>query len=183
MNKLPILFLFIFLLSSVYAMCNSSQVDINSANLTELQEIKHVGNATATKIIAARPFSSVNDLARVKGIGNKTYLSDILSEGLACVNKEGNNSVVEDISKVNETQTNEKINSQVNISYNVQENVANQTQEIVNLTPISTDTQNIKSANNTETLKRNLSFYGLIAICLIFGAVFLSKRKRKNEFN
>lgn len=175
----------LFLISNISAICNETQIDINSANLTELQGIKHVGNATATKIIAARPFSSINDLARVKGIGNKTYLEDIIAQELACVNEETNNSIT--IKNLNDNYSAEIINDTpkiIAISNKIADESANKTQEIVNLIPISLNAQNIKSGNNTETLKRNLSFYGLIAICVIFGALFLFKnRKRKNEFN
>lgn len=60
-------------------------VDINSASLQQLDEITGVGPATAQKIINARPFSSVDDLLRVKGIGSKT-LQKIKDQGVACVN-------------------------------------------------------------------------------------------------
>jgi competence ComEA-like helix-hairpin-helix protein len=175
MTKLPIIFLFIFLLSNISAMCNESQIDINSASATELDKLAGIGSVKAQAIISTRPFSSLDDLLNVTGIGDAT-LNKIKIQGLACVNEE-NSYVVKNISK-NET----KIVKE-NISYNTQEVVVNKTKEVVNLTPISLETQNIKSENNTETLKRNLSFYGLIAICVVFGALFLLKRKRKNEFN
>ena len=163
-------------------MCNSTQIDINSASAQELDNLSGIGVVKAQAIISARPFYSLDDLLNVTGIGNAT-LNKIKTQGLACVGEEKNYPVVENISEANETQTNEEVNSQENISYPVKEDITNKTQEVVNLNQILLDTQNIKSGNNTETLKRNLSFYGLIAICLIFGAVFLSKRKRKNEFN
>jgi hypothetical protein len=179
MTKLPIIFLFVFLFSNISAMCNSNQIDINSASAQELDKIVNVGPVTAAKIIANRTYNSIDDLLNVKGIGDKT-LAEIKAQGLACVDEKENNSVG-DIQKINETKTEEK--SQTEISYNNQDNVVDKTEEVVNLTPISLETQNIKSENNNETLKRNLSFYGLIAICVIFGALFLLKRKRKNEFN
>lgn len=52
-------------------------VNINTADLTELQEIKGVGPSMATKIIAYRKengkFKSKEDLKNVKGIGEKTF--------------------------------------------------------------------------------------------------------------
>ena len=42
----------------------SGPVDINTASQKDLEALKGIGPATARKIIAARPFSSVDDLAR-----------------------------------------------------------------------------------------------------------------------
>jgi competence protein ComEA len=50
-------------------------IDVNKASLEELQRIPRVGPGTAAKIVAARagkPFTGVNDLRRVSGIGAKT---------------------------------------------------------------------------------------------------------------
>jgi competence ComEA-like helix-hairpin-helix protein len=59
-------------------------IDINSASLEELQKIYGVGPVIAKRIIEARPFSSLDDLIKVKGIGEKT-LQKIKEQGLACV--------------------------------------------------------------------------------------------------
>ncbi len=59
-------------------------VDINSASKEELMEIYGVGETIAQRIIEARPFSSLDDLLRVKGIGEKR-LAKIKEQGLACV--------------------------------------------------------------------------------------------------
>lgn len=64
-------------------------IEINSASLTELENIVSVGPSTAQKIIDARPFSSLDDLLRVKGIGEKT-LQKIKDQGLAYVVGENN---------------------------------------------------------------------------------------------
>jgi competence protein ComEA len=50
-------------------------IDVNAADAADLVRIPGVGPVTAQNILAARsdrPFSSVNDLDRVKGIGAKT---------------------------------------------------------------------------------------------------------------
>lgn len=43
----------------------ADKIDINSASQSELESLPGVGAATAKKIIAGRPFSSVSDLSRV----------------------------------------------------------------------------------------------------------------------
>lgn len=48
---------------------SAGKVDINTADAATLQTLPGVGPATADAIIAARPFASIDDLARVPGIG------------------------------------------------------------------------------------------------------------------
>ena len=50
------------------------KVDINTATEKELRMIPGIGPVMATRIIAARPFRSADDLKRVSGIGEKKYL-------------------------------------------------------------------------------------------------------------
>jgi competence protein ComEC len=59
-------------------------VDVNSATIEQLQEIIHIGTARVQDLIQLRPFSSVDDLGRIKGIG-PARIADIKSQGLACV--------------------------------------------------------------------------------------------------
>ena len=59
-------------------------IDINSAPKEELVKISGVGETIAQRIIEARPFSSLDDLLRVKGIGEKRLVK-IKEQGLACV--------------------------------------------------------------------------------------------------
>ncbi len=70
-----------FLAGGVFAV---GQVDINTASLQQLDEITGVGPAIGQKIINARPFSSLDDLLRVSGIGPKT-LQKIKDQGVAYV--------------------------------------------------------------------------------------------------
>lgn len=60
-------------------------IDINKASFEQLQEIKHIGEDRAKQILELRPFNSVDQLIRVKGIGD-ARLADIKKEGKACVN-------------------------------------------------------------------------------------------------
>lgn len=61
-------------------------VDLNTADEKALEAIPGVGPATAKAIIAARPFKSVDDLKKVKGIGagaRFTALKDKVTVGAA----------------------------------------------------------------------------------------------------
>src|SRR5438094_3454194 len=49
------------------------KIDINTATEKELKMIPGVGQVMASRIIAARPFRSADDLKKVNGIGNKQY--------------------------------------------------------------------------------------------------------------
>ena len=49
-------------------------IDLNTASSGELQSVPGVGPVLASSIIAARPFKSVDDLLRVKGIGQKSFV-------------------------------------------------------------------------------------------------------------
>lgn len=64
--------------------CQPGQVDINSAAFEELQLIIHIGPARAEEMLAIRPFSSVDAMDRIDGIG-PARLADIKAQGVACV--------------------------------------------------------------------------------------------------
>jgi len=49
------------------------KIDINTATEKELRMIPGIGPVMATRIIAARPFRSADDLKKVSGIGDKKY--------------------------------------------------------------------------------------------------------------
>jgi competence ComEA-like helix-hairpin-helix protein len=46
-------------------------VDINRATVEELASLDGVGLKLGARIVAARPFRSLDDLARVRGIGRR----------------------------------------------------------------------------------------------------------------
>ena len=51
---------------------NTSIININTASAMQLQSLKGIGPAKANSIIEKRPFSRVEELLNVKGIGQKT---------------------------------------------------------------------------------------------------------------
>jgi competence ComEA-like helix-hairpin-helix protein len=59
-------------------------VNINTASFEDLQLIIHIGPDRAQEIINLRPFSSLNQLTQVSGIG-VSRLQDIIDEGIAYV--------------------------------------------------------------------------------------------------
>ena len=65
--------------------CGPGQVDLNTASVDELKLIKYIDVVRAPLVIELRPFTTVDQLINVKGIG-PTYLQRIKDEGIACVN-------------------------------------------------------------------------------------------------
>ncbi len=51
---------------------NNTLISINTASLEELQELPSIGPSTAQKIVEGRPYTSVDDLLNVSGIGDTT---------------------------------------------------------------------------------------------------------------
>jgi endonuclease YncB( thermonuclease family) len=49
------------------------RIDVNTATEKELRMVPGIGPVMATRIIAARPFRSADDLKKVNGIGDKKY--------------------------------------------------------------------------------------------------------------
>lgn len=52
---------------------SSSCININNATLEQLTELDGVGPSTAQKIIDGRPYTKIEDILEVKGIGDATY--------------------------------------------------------------------------------------------------------------
>ena len=60
----------------------ATRIDINASPLEELVKIVHIGKARALELISLRPFSSLDDLTRINGIG-ESRVNDIKKQGLA----------------------------------------------------------------------------------------------------
>lgn len=183
----------IFFISLIYASCNETHIDINTASAEELDEIIWVGPATAEKIIAEREFESVDDLIRVYGIG-ETKLADIKKQGLACVvneidrnleeekdeedeNKENSEEKIEDDSEIKEKElVDEKDREKIKYNKSERENFEIKT---ISLTP-----QNIKTGVSENLNEEgNWTIYGLIAFFMLIVLLMLLKKKEyKNEF-
>lgn len=58
-------------LPAVQAQSSARRVSINRASATQIRSLQGIGHKMAESIIAKRPYRSVNDLLRVKGIGMK----------------------------------------------------------------------------------------------------------------
>ena len=78
--------IFTFLIFPFFVLA-SDKVEINTASLEQLDEIIGIGPVLGQRIIDTRPFSSIDDLIRVKGIGEKT-LQKIKDQGLAYVERQ-----------------------------------------------------------------------------------------------
>lgn len=60
------------------------KIDINTAPLEDLIKIAYIGEVRARELISLRPFSSLDDLTRIRGIGEKS-VEAIKKQGLAWV--------------------------------------------------------------------------------------------------
>src|SRR3989344_2823183 len=89
MRWLAISFLILIQISFIYAVCKDGQIDINTAEKEELTELIYIGEVRADRIIESRPFSSLDELTKVNGIG-EVILEKIKEQGLACVKNEDN---------------------------------------------------------------------------------------------
>jgi len=58
--------------SQLFAQCKEGQIDINTATEAQLRTVKGIGPKKAEAIIQNRPYSSLEDLRKIKGVGAKT---------------------------------------------------------------------------------------------------------------
>ncbi len=62
----------------------AEKIDINIAPIEDLVKIIHIGENSERELISLRPFSSLDELTKIKGIG-EARLRDIREQGLAWV--------------------------------------------------------------------------------------------------
>tara|TARA_Y100000296_G_scaffold35927_1_gene41608 strand:+ start:826 stop:1356 length:531 start_codon:yes stop_codon:yes gene_type:complete len=160
---------------SVDASCKNSQIDINTATIEDLDKLYGIGIVKAQAIIDSRSFNSVDDLIKVKGIGEIT-LNKIKDQKLACVYDEEN--IDEETDKkdeepimINDTETNSFIEIKSN--------------DFVEASVIKLIPKDIKTEENNENnSNRNYALYGFVVFCILLVFLFvLRKNKFKNEFN
>lgn len=60
-------------------------IDINNASIDKIKNIIHIGDVRADELITKRPYHSLDELTKIKGIG-ESRLNDIKEQGLACIN-------------------------------------------------------------------------------------------------
>ena len=159
--------LIILSMNLISALCNENQIDINTASAEELDKITNIGPKTAIKIIEARPFSSIEDLIKVNGIGNLT-LEEIQVEALACVDEE-------------------KAQAEDNFTSNTKEL---EEQEAIFLSnnneskPVNLNPKTIKTEENSSFQDKGAYLYLLLGFCIVLAILYLIQNKgnRKNEF-
>ena len=174
--------IFFISLSTISALCEDGQIDINTASAEELDELYLVGEVKAQAIIDARPFSSIDELLDIYGIGEKT-VEGIKEQGLACVDEES-----EKIAPLPKGMTSESGGLGVPpiAEYGGKE-IVEEKEEIekkddektgmINLTA-----KTIKSQDNKENQSNN-AMYWFVGFCVLLGILFILKKKKyQNEF-
>ncbi|MDP3987497.1 MAG: helix-hairpin-helix domain-containing protein [Nanoarchaeota archaeon] len=174
-----------FLGGSVIALCESDQININTASASELEELYGVGPAKSQAIVNYREtksFETLDDLINVNGIGEVT-LSNIKNQGLACIGEDGE--TTEDI-EPEKTDKEVKEVENPNIDEKVQESKEKVLEPLTFETIALNNPKDIKSDENSEKTGESYALYGFIAFSILIVSLLVMKNVRekryKNEF-
>ena len=180
-NSLRLIFLLsviILMAQNISANCDNDQIDINEANLNELDKLVGVGPAIAQNIINARPYKELDDLIDAEGIG-EAKLKGIKSQGLACVEREKEKGS-SNLDQPKEENSDEIEDELINISV---EEETNKITPPKMFSPIKLETKTIKSEKNNDSSSNRYAIYGLIGFGILLSLLlFFRGKKYKTEF-
>lgn len=191
-NILFFLLVFIIInnLGIISSSCDSSEINVNTASLEDLDKLAGIGPVKAQAIIDSRPFNKLEDLINVVGIGEVT-LANIKQQGIACIDDEEEDT--EDEETINEEEEEEDKDEEEDEKNKKEEERDEETeikkiestkktiQKKEEVKTIILNPKSIKTEVNKKELNKNkFAIYGLIIFCILLFFLFILE-KRKNE--
>jgi competence ComEA-like helix-hairpin-helix protein len=167
MEKKYLFFLvLIFCFNYVYSQCDENQININEASLEDLQKLQGIGPSKSQGIVDSRPFNNIDELIKVKGIGEVT-LENIKNQGIACVEEDKEIEIEED-KEILERNSSKKF-EEIKFVNNTAKKV-NEEREVIYLSPqnIKSDKQVIFESKNEKIKKYAIYAFALFCVLIIF---------------